>query len=200
MQLPSRLVLASGNAGKLLELRDLLRPTGCEVEPISKYSSHSPEETGASFVENALIKARHACQCSGLAALADDSGIIVDALDAQPGVHSARYAGVDADDETNLQKLLEALRDVPAGQRSARFVSVVAVMRSPTDPLPVICEGVWEGRILPAPRGNGGFGYDPIFEVSGLGCSSAELKPEDKNRLSHRALALRELLARTGRV
>jgi XTP/dITP diphosphohydrolase len=187
-------VLASNNAGKLRELRALLAEIGLELISQGELGVNAAEETGATFVENALLKARHAARDSGRAALADDSGLEVDWLHGAPGVHSARFAGADADDARNNQKLLELLRDVPAAQRSARFRCVLVYVDSATDPAPLICEGVWEGRILDQPCGVGGFGYDPLFLIPELGCTAAELAAAEKNSRSHRGRALRELL------
>lgn len=191
-----RVVLASANPGKLRELEALLGPCGLDVVPQSHFDIPSADETGASFVENAIIKARHAARLSGLPAIADDSGLMVDCLDGAPGVHSARYAGADADDARNLELLLENLRDVPEEQRGARFVCLMVYMERPLDACPLVGEGVWRGRITRTPRGDGGFGYDPVFFVEERGCTSAELDPEDKNRISHRARAMHALRAR----
>jgi XTP/dITP diphosphohydrolase len=182
-------VLASRNPKKLAELQDLLGALGYRLRPVSEFSHDPAEETAPTFVENALLKARHAAQASGLPALADDSGIEVDALAGAPGVHSARYAGAAASDEDNNAKLLAALRDVPAHRRGARYVCVLAFVRHPGDPVPVLAQGEWRGTLLPAPRGAGGFGYDPLFWVEAHGQSAAELPAALKNRLSHRARA-----------
>ena len=186
-------VLASGNAGKLREFSILLAEWDITLEPQSAFNISDAEETGLSFVENAILKARHASRASGLPALADDSGLEVDALQGAPGIRSARFAGTHGDDAANNQLLLERLQDVPEAERSARFVCVLAVLRHADDPRPLICEGTWEGRILFAPSGSGGFGYDPLFFVPDQQCSAAELSPEDKNRLSHRGQASRLL-------
>lgn len=186
------LVLASANAGKLRELQALL-PRGWCAHPLSDYSGEQAEESGQSFVENAIIKARHACAASGLAALADDSGLMVDALDGAPGVLSARWAGPCADDAANNRLLLERLGD--ADCRRARFVCVLAYMRHAADPAPAIFEGIWPGRILERAQGDGGFGYDPLFLPDGGQCSAAMLAPQDKNRISHRGLAMRRFVA-----
>lgn len=196
--IPERLILASGNQGKLVELRAMMSHLPCGISPISEFSSHEPEETGTTFVENAIIKARHACEVSGCAAVADDSGIIVDALNGQPGVWSARFAGVGAGDEANLRLLLERLEGVPPAQRTARFVSIVVLMRHMDDPLPIVAEGIWEGHIIDSPRGENGFGYDPIFGLPGRPETSAEIAPEEKNHLSHRGQALRAMLRAAG--
>ena len=194
----TRVVLASANAGKLLELNALLAPRGLDVVPQSEFQIPSIEETGESFVENAIIKARHAARLSGLAAIADDSGLMVDALDGAPGIYSARYARVGASDGENLQHLLDSLRAIPESRRGARFVCLVVYMRHPLDACPVVCEGIWPGRIAREPRGDGGFGYDPVFYLEDCGCTSAELAPARKNSISHRARAMRALLARLG--
>ena len=189
-------VLASRNAGKLRELSDLLGAAGYRLRSVAEFGADAPEETAPTFVENALIKARHASRISGLPAIADDSGIEADALGGAPGVRSARFAGENASDADNNVRLLEALRGRPAHERGARYVCVLAFLRAADDPSPVIAEGCWRGRILEAPRGSGGFGYDPLFWVEAHGCTSAELPPELKNRLSHRARAASALLAR----
>jgi XTP/dITP diphosphohydrolase len=189
-----RLVIATGNAGKLKELRELLAPPAFEVLPQSQFTSVSVDETGLSFVENAILKARHAAQVSGLAAIADDSGLEVDALGGAPGIHSARYAGEHASDADNLRKLLAALQDMPASQRTARYQCALVFMRSARDPSPLICQASWEGRIVDQPRGHGGFGYDPIFELPERGVTVAELPAAEKNLLSHRGKALRGLV------
>lgn len=188
-------VLASHNAGKLDELSELLSPLNWRLHLVSEFTTVVPDEPASSFVENALLKARHAACVSGLPALADDSGLEVMALGGAPGVHSARYAGAGATDADNNQKLLAALKEVPDGQRGARFVCVMVYLRHAEDPVPVIAQGSWRGRILHNPRGHGGFGYDPLFQVEGLGHSAAELEPEAKNRLSHRGKAVRHLSA-----
>ncbi len=189
-----RVVLATGNAGKIRELQALLAPLGIEVLPQSQFTTEAAEETGLSFVENAILKARHAARVSGLPAIADDSGIEVDALHGAPGIYSARYAGANASDSDNLYKLLHDLRDVRVEDRIARYRCALAFMRWDTDPSPLICQAAWEGRIIDAPRGEGGFGYDPIFEVR-PGVTAAELPAIEKNLISHRGKALRLLLA-----
>ncbi len=189
-----RIVLASNNAGKLREFNALLAGIGYSVVPQGELGVPEVEETGLSFVENALLKARAAAAHTGLPALADDSGLEVDALDGAPGIYSARYAGVGAGDRANLDKLLVDLRDVPQNLRSARFVCLLVYLRHAADPTPLICQGTWAGRILESPRGDNGFGYDPVFFVPSHGCSSAELAPEVKNTLSHRAQASARLL------
>ncbi len=198
--LVQQLVLASGNRGKLREFDELLQPLGWQVQPQSAFGIEPPEETEHSFRGNALLKARHAALHSGHAALADDSGLEVDALGGAPGVYSARYAGPEASDADNLAKLLVALAAVPEGQRQARFRCVIAFVRSADDPAPIIGEGVWEGYILPAPRGSGGFGYDPVFADRHTRMSAAEMPSSEKNSRSHRAMALRDFLARCSAV
>jgi guanylate kinase len=188
-------VLASGNAGKLRELTAILAPLGLELIAQSALGIDSPPETGATFLENALIKARHAARASGLPALADDSGIEVDALDGRPGVRSARFAGEGASDADNLHKLLAELHDVPAEFRQARYHCVIAFVRRHDDSQPIVAHGTWEGRIALAPRGNGGFGYDPIFLPADTHGTAAELDPKVKNEVSHRAQALRAWVA-----
>jgi XTP/dITP diphosphohydrolase len=189
------IVLASGNPGKVREINQLLAELDLHVAPQSDYGVAEAEETGLTFIENAILKARNAASHTGLPALADDSGLEVDALNGAPGIYSARYAGAGAGDRANLQKLLEALREVPEAERTARFQCLMVYMRHSEDPTPLICQGTWEGRILFEPRGEGGFGYDPVFLVPTHNCSSAELEPEEKNALSHRGQALRQLLA-----
>jgi XTP/dITP diphosphohydrolase len=185
-------VLASGNAGKLRELGKVLAPLGMELKAQVEFDVPEVEENGLSFVENAIIKARAAARHSGLPAIADDSGLEVDYLQGAPGIHSARYSGLG--DTGNNQKLLQALNDVPGQQRGARFQCVLVYMRHGTDPTPLVCQASWEGRILLQPRGEQGFGYDPLFYVPDQQCSSAELSPELKNRISHRARASALLL------
>ncbi|MDL2200445.1 RdgB/HAM1 family non-canonical purine NTP pyrophosphatase [Halopseudomonas aestusnigri] len=192
----SELVLASNNKGKLAELQAMLGDS-ITVRPQSDFTDIEAEETGLTFVENALIKARHAARISGLPALADDSGLAVDALGGAPGIYSARYAG-GGGDAANNAKLLEALKDVPDAKRGAQFICALALLRHAEDPIPVICEGAWQGRILHAPSGEHGFGYDPLFWVPERDCSSAELSPQEKNQLSHRARAMALLKTRLG--
>ncbi len=188
-----RIVLASNNAGKVREINQLLAEQQIEVVPQKEFDIPEAEETGLTFVENAILKARHASKLSGLPAIADDSGLEVDALKGAPGIYSARYAG-NGGDQANNEKLLEALKDIPEAERTARFQCLMVYLRHAEDPTPIICQGTWEGRILTAPQGENGFGYDPVFLVPEEGCSSAELSPEVKNRLSHRGQALRKLL------
>ncbi len=189
----TRLVLASNNPGKLREFNALLGGLQLDVHAQSEFNVPEAAETGLSFVENAILKARNAAAHTQLPALADDSGLEVDALNGAPGIYSARYAGEGAADEANLRKLLHDMRDVPEAQRTARFQCVIAVLRHARDPMPLIAQGTWEGRILLQPAGANGFGYDPVFFVPTHGCSSAELDPDVKNALSHRGQALRAL-------
>jgi XTP/dITP diphosphohydrolase len=195
-----KILLASSNPGKVREIAAILANHDIEIVPQSAYALPEAEETGLTFVENAILKARHAARRSGLPAIADDSGLEVDALGGAPGVYSARYAGEGATDRANNLKLLSALEGVPDAERTARFRCVLVYLRHPEDPSPVIGEGVWEGVILREPRGDGGFGYDPLFFVPDKGCASAELPAEEKNRLSHRGQALKGWLARMNRV
>ena len=188
-----QLVLASGNPGKLRELSAILVELGYQLHAQSEFEVEEVAETGTTFVENAIIKARHAAALTGLPALADDSGIEVDALDGAPGVYSARFSGADADDATNNALLVDKLRDIPATQRTARYRAVIVLMRHAADPSPLICEGSWEGMIQLEPAGEGGFGYDPYFFLPDRGCTSAQLSASEKNRLSHRGAALEEL-------
>lgn len=189
-----RIVLATGNAGKLKEIRALLAPLAFDVVPQGELGISDAAETGLTFIENALIKARHAAQHSGLPALADDSGLAVDALGGAPGIYSARYAGPQAHDTDNNQKLLRELADTPDAQRGARYHCVLVYLRHAADPTPLICHGQWQGRILNEPQGDGGFGYDPLFFVPIENCSAAELSAARKNALSHRGQALRLLI------
>lgn len=189
-----RIVLASSNQKKLLELQSLLSALAMDVLPQSQFSIPDAVEDGLSFVENAIIKARHAAKLSGLPAIADDSGIAVDALDGKPGIYSARFANSHGDDAANNKKLLQCLHDVPEAQRTAQFHCVLVFMRHAEDPVPLICHGVWSGTILFSARGENGFGYDPLFWVPTHQCSSAELDKEEKNRISHRGQAMRLLL------
>jgi XTP/dITP diphosphohydrolase len=193
-EFPRRIVLASGNPGKLVELRALLADTGITLVPRSDFVNADPPETGTTFVENAIIKARHAASASGLAALADDSGICVDALGGAPGLDSAIYAGRHGADEANNDKLLAALADVPEARRTAHYTCVLVLLRDAADPDPIITTGRWPGRVLRARRGTRGFGYDPLFlPDDGGGLSGGELDPALKNRISHRGLALAKL-------
>lgn len=189
-----RVVLASSNKGKLRELSALLAPLGYDVIAQSSLGIDTPPETGATFAANALLKARHAAAVSNLAALADDSGIEVDALGGRPGIYSARYAGEGASDEDNLRKMLGEMRDVPEGKRTARYQCVIAFVSTADDPDPILAKGTWEGWLTSQPRGLEGFGYDPIFTPSGFDRTAAELAPGEKNSLSHRGQALRALV------
>jgi len=192
---PEKVVLASGNKGKVREIGALLAGLNFEVVPQSDFNLSEAEETGLTFVENAIIKARHAAHHTGLPAIADDSGLEVDALNGAPGIYSSRFAGAEANGQQNLEKLLIELKDTPEAARTARFQCVIVYMRHDADPTPLICQGSWEGRILFEPHGTNGFGYDPIFYVPGHNCASAELPPEIKNGLSHRGKALKQLLS-----
>ena len=189
-----RIVLASNNAGKVREFNQLLTGSDVEVLPQSEFDVIEAEETGLTFVENAILKARNAAEHTGLPAIADDSGLEVDALDGAPGIYSARFAGIGASDQQNLEKLLADINDVPDAQRTARFQCLMVYMRHAKDPTPQIFQGTWEGRILHTPQGDNGFGYDPIFFVPTHNCSSAELEPDVKNSLSHRGQALKQLI------
>lgn len=191
----ANIVLATGNLGKVREINYVLENTPLRVVPQSEFDVPEADETGLSFVENAIIKARNAADHTGMAAIADDSGLEVDTLQGAPGIYSARYAGPPGSDQENVAKLLAALADVPEQNRTARFQCVMVYMRHALDPTPLICSGTWEGRILLEPRGSGGFGYDPVFYVLSHQCTAAELPPQIKNRISHRAQALRTLAA-----
>jgi XTP/dITP diphosphohydrolase len=185
-----KFVVASSNAGKLAEFRDLLGEAGYEFVTQGELGVTDAEETGLTFVENALLKARHAARITGLPALADDSGLCVDALGGAPGLYSARYAGSHGDAQANIAKLLEAMKGVPRAQRTAHFLAVIVLLRHAEDPQPIIAEGRWSGLILEAPRGDRGFGYDPVFLDPENNLSAAEFDPAIKNRLSHRGRAL----------
>lgn len=189
----ARIVIASNNAGKLREFQQLLIELPLDIVPQSDFGVTAAEETGLSFVENAILKARHACQQTGLPAIADDSGLSADALRGAPGIYSARYSGA-GDDEANNRLLLENLKNVPETRRTARFHCALAYLRHAEDPCPIICQASWEGQILFEPRGENGFGYDPLFYLPLSGCASAELPPEQKNRMSHRGRAMQQLL------
>lgn len=195
----NRLVIASNNKGKIAELTDLLGPLGLTPVAQGELGVGEAEEPAITFVENAILKARHAARFTGLPALADDSGLAVDALGGAPGVRSARYAGDTASDADNVQALLDALKDVPEAQRTAQFHCVLVYLRHADDPTPVICHGRWPGSILPEPRGEGGFGYDPVFLVPETGTSAAELPRTEKGRISHRGRALALLLDQLGK-
>ncbi len=190
-----KVVLATNNAGKAREMSALLAGLDMEIVAQSALGVPEAEETGLSFIENAILKARNASAHAKLPAIADDSGLEVDALEGAPGIHSARYAGPKANDQDNLKKLLEAMQDVPDIGRSARFRCVIVYLKHAKDPAPLVTEGVWEGSILRAPVGSNGFGYDPVFWVPEKGCASAELPPDVKNQLSHRGQALARLAA-----
>ncbi len=194
--MPQQIVLASNNPGKVREVGQILAGQDIEVLPQSAFDIPEIEETGLTFVENAILKARNAAAHSGLPAIADDSGLEVDALQGAPGIYSARYAGPDASDADNNAKMLQALRDVPDEARTARFQCLLVYMRHADDPVPLICQGTWEGRILRVPQGENGFGYDPLFFVEEKHCSAAELPAEMKNAMSHRGKALQCLLER----
>ncbi len=188
-----KIIIASGNKGKLREFSQILQKFAFEVTPQSEYQVPDVAETGLSFVENALIKARNAAQFTGLPAMSDDSGIEVDALDGSPGIYSARFAGENATDDDNNKLLIEKLTNVAEEERTARYHCVIVYMHHANDPMPLICQGSWEGKILLKPRGQNGFGYDPFFHVPTHNCTAAELLPEVKNQLSHRGQALRAL-------
>lgn len=189
------IVLASNNAGKIKEFNALLSDMGIDVKPQSEFNVEEAEETGLSFIENAILKARHACAQTGLPALADDSGIEVDYLNGAPGIYSARFAGEHGNNDANNALLLEKLAGVPELERTARFHCVLAYMRHKDDPIPQVFHGVWEGRILTSTEGQEGFGYDPLFYVPECACSAASLPKEIKNQISHRGKALKQLLA-----
>jgi XTP/dITP diphosphohydrolase len=193
--LPARFVLATGNAGKLREMRAILAPLNVDVRPQSEFTRGSAEETGLSFVENAILKARFAAEASGLPAIADDSGLEVDALHGAPGIYSARYAGPAADDAANNARLLAELDPVGNEERDARYHCAMVFLRWPLDPAPIVCQASWEGRIARLPRGSGGFGYDPLFLVGDGERTAAEFDPQHKNEVSHRGKALRALVA-----
>lgn len=189
-----KVVLATGNAGKVRELADLLRDFGLDVVAQTELGVESAEETGLTFIENAILKARHAAQVTGLPAIADDSGLAVDALGGAPGIYSARYAGEDATDQQNLEKLLATLKDVPDEQRKAQFHCVLVYLRHAEDPTPLVFHGSWPGVITRQAVGEGGFGYDPIFFVPAEGKTAAELTRDEKRAVSHRGQALKQLL------
>ena len=191
----NKIVLASNNQGKVKEISAMLEGQSVSILTQGELSIPEIPETGLSFVENALLKARNAAEHAGLAAIADDSGICVDALNGAPGIYSARYAGVGASDETNLNKLLTELADVPSADRKACFVCVMVYVRHAQDPLPIIAEGIWHGEVTTQASGNNGFGYDPIFYLAEHQCTSAELDVDHKNQISHRAIALKKLIA-----
>lgn len=192
-------VLASGNAKKLDELNTLLSPLGYDIRPQRDYDVPEADETGLTFVENAIIKARNACHHTGLPAIADDSGLEVDALNGAPGVFSARFAGPDATDQKNNALLVDMLSDVPDMPRTARYHAIIVLMRHEDDPTPLIAQGTWDGEIILAPQGDGGFGYDPHFYIADKQCSAAQLAADEKNRISHRGQAIRALEAQLAR-
>ena len=194
------LVLATNNQGKLRELTEILQPLNYNVRSQADWQVSDAEENGLTFVENALIKARHASKITGQPCIADDSGLVVDALDGAPGIYSARYAGQHGDDDANIQHLLSQMHGLQGEQRRAKFVCCLVYLRHADDPLPVICLGQWAGQILTEPQGEGGFGYDPVFFVEQFGCTAAQMDKADKNRVSHRGQALQALLSqlRTG--
>lgn len=190
-----KIVLATGNQGKVKEMADLLSDFGFDVVAQSEFDVSEVAETGTTFIENAIIKARHAAKETGLPAIADDSGLEVDSLLGAPGIYSARYSGEGATDKKNLDKLLKDMANVPDKERSARFHCVLVLMKHENDPTPIVCHGKWEGKILTQPNGENGFGYDPIFWVPETNCASAELAPAQKKQLSHRGKALKQLFA-----
>ncbi len=192
-KMTQRIVLATGNRGKVEEMQAILAPFGLEVVPQSEFDVPEAEETGLTFVENAIIKARNAAAHTGLPAIADDSGLEVDFLKGAPGIYSSRFAGITANSSDNIAKLLADMKEVPDSERNARFQCLLVFMRHALDPTPIICQGTWEGSILHASQGDGGFGYDPVFYVPTHNCASAELSAELKNQLSHRGQALRQL-------
>ncbi|AWB67212.1 non-canonical purine NTP pyrophosphatase [Saccharobesus litoralis] len=189
-----KIVLATGNQGKVKELSAMLEPLSIDVVAQSEFNVSSVAETGTTFVENAIIKARHAAAATGLPAIADDSGIEVDYLKGAPGIYSARYSGDNATDEKNNQKLLAELQGVQPEQRTARFQCVLVFMRHKDDPTPIICQGSWQGRITEQRSGSNGFGYDPLFWLDSHHCTSADLSKAEKNKISHRGQALTQLL------
>jgi XTP/dITP diphosphohydrolase len=192
----SDLVLASANSGKIKELQQMLGGLGFNIVPQTQLNIADIEETGLTFVENSILKARNASAHSSLPAVADDSGLEVDFLKGAPGIYSARFAGEAATDASNRDKLLELMKDVPADQRTARYQTVIVYMRHSNDPTPMICQGTWEGTIAFDEKGDGGFGYDSIFQVTETNCRAAELDKESKNKLSHRGKAIASLLQR----
>lgn len=196
----NKIVIASGNAGKVREIGQLLEGLSINVMPQSDFNVPEAEETGLTFVENAILKARNAAYHTGLPAIADDSGIAVDVLQGRPGIVSARFAGVGASDEDNLEKLISIIKPYPAEERTARFICSIVYLRHKHDPIPVIAEGFWEGQLITDPKGENGFGYDPIFYISSHQCTSAELSPEIKNSLSHRGQALMQLLVKLNEI
>ena len=196
----NKIVFASGNAGKLREIAQLLDGLDIDVLPQSEFDVPEIEETGLTFLENSILKARNAAQHTGLAAIADDSGITVDVLQGHPGIYSARFAGIGASDEDNLLKLIDMIKPFPEEQRTARFICSMVYLRHKDDPVPIIAQGVWEGQLVTDPKGENGFGYDPMFYVPSRKCTSAELPPEIKNQLSHRGQALKQLLGKLSEI
>ncbi|WP_461516305.1 XTP/dITP diphosphatase [Porticoccus sp.] len=194
-----KVVLATGNKGKLAEFQQLLAGLDMTVVPQSDFQVPDAVENGLSFVENAIIKARHAARLTGLPAIADDSGLEVDVLNGAPGIYSARFSGENATDDKNNLRLLSLLQEIPEEQRTARFQCLLVYMRHPEDPTPLICQGTWEGKIAFNAQGENGFGYDPLFYIPELGCSSAQLDKDDKNRISHRGKAMAQLLEKLSR-
>ena len=192
----NKIILASGNAGKVREIDQLLEGLSLKVLPQSDFDVPEIEETGLTFVENAILKARNAAHYADLPAIADDSGIAVDVLQGRPGIYSARFAGLGASDEDNLLKLIGMIKPFPEEQRTARFICSMVYLRYEHDPVPIIAQGVWEGQLVTEPKGENGFGYDPVFYVASQQCTSAELTPEVKNKLSHRGQALMQLLGK----
>ncbi|MCO6552750.1 MAG: XTP/dITP diphosphatase [Gilliamella sp.] len=191
-----KIVLATNNQGKVNELQTLLANAGFDIIAQSQFNVPDADETGLTFIENALLKARHTAKLTGLPAIADDSGLAVDALDGQPGIYSARYAGEHGNDKSNNQKLLKALQNIPKEKRTAYFYCALVFMRHENDPTPIICLGKWDGLILNEEQGDGGFGYDPLFYVPELGCTAAQLTKEQKSQISHRGQALKQLIAK----
>lgn len=190
----NKIVLATNNSGKIIELNALLAPLKLDVHPQNEFTNSSAEETGSTFIENAILKARHAASVSGLPAIADDSGLEVDALNGAPGIYSARFAGPDASDQDNIDKLLTELKDIPTAQRTARFHCVLVYMKHADDPTPIVCHGKWEGVITLEQQGRKGFGYDPVFFIPSIDKTSAQLTKEEKNAISHRGKALSQLV------
>ncbi|MCO6557453.1 MAG: XTP/dITP diphosphatase [Gilliamella sp.] len=189
-----KIVLATNNQGKVNELQTLLANAGFDIIAQSQFNIPDADETGLTFIENALLKARHTAKLTGLSAIADDSGLAVDALNGQPGIYSARYAGEHGNDKSNNQKLLKALQNIPKEKRTAYFYCALVFMRHENDPTPIICLGKWDGLILNEEQGDGGFGYDPLFYVPELGCTAAQLTKEQKSQISHRGQALKQLI------
>jgi len=190
----NKIVFASGNAGKVREIAQLLDGLDIDVLPQSEFDVPEIEETGLTFLENSILKARNAAKHTGLPSIADDSGIAVDVLQGHPGIYSARFAGPGASDEDNLLKLIDMIKPFPEEQRTARFICSMVYLRHKDDPVPIIAQGVWEGQLVTEPKGENGFGYDPVFYVASQQCTSAQLPPEVKNKLSHRGQALMQLL------